>query len=406
MTQPDSRLGFHFNQPNPSYSKAELARWRAQLSEMQASWILLPAPTDQALPEAFVRGLLDCGLQPVVHIGCAIGSVRPAELNPLIYSYAHWGVHYVVVYDRPNMKSSWSGNGWSSQGLVDRFVDASLPALQACHSAGLRPVLPAPEPGGDYWDTAFLESSLKAIARRAGKDLVDSLVLGAYAYARGRPLAWGSGGPQAWPASRPYHTPAGAEDQQGAQIGAWYAQIAERVLGQSLPVLALGAGDGPSGSEDVQVDAEMGRSLRQAGWAPELMAAIFDRLPTADQRAGWFTQPKRPALAMEAHAKGAPDKVLDHYLLLPSAERYAVPVWRYASAFALTKRPVIGFSSEEAVLARHVSIAGDERGIPLEVDEQLRAAGCHVQRLSVLPASKSACRPDPYAEPCPDGQAN
>ena len=405
MTQALSRIGFRFNQSDPNYSKAELARWRSRLAELNAGWLLLPAPIDRALPEGFVRGLLENNIQPVIQFDCPVGSVRPAELNPLIYSYAHWGVKFVVAYDRPNTQAAWAGNGWTGDGLVDRFLDACLPILQASHAAGLRPMLPPLEPGGDYWDTAFLESSLKAIARRSSRDLVDSLVLSAYAYASGRPLAWGRGGPQAWPAARPYDTPTGSEDQIGAQIGAWYRQIAERAVGAELPVMALGAGQSSAQPEAAAINAEMGRSLRQADWSPELMAVMFDSLPTPQEQAAWFAQPKRPASATGQSA-GTPAKALDHYLLLPTSEELAVPVWRHASAFALSQRPVIGFCADEAALARQVSIAGDERAIPLNVDERLRAAGCRVQRLSLLPASKSACPPDPTKNACPESQVS
>ena len=78
-------------------------------------------------------------------------------------------------------------------------------------------------------------------------------------------------------------------------------------------------------------------------------------------------------------------------MLLPDQEQAAVSIWRRATAFALTHQPVIGFSIEEAYLAQRVTIAADFETIPSEVDEKLQAAGCKVERLSLLPQQKSAC---------------
>ncbi len=61
-------------------------------------------------------------------------------------------------------------------------------------SAGLQPIFPPLEPGGDYWDTAFLEAALASLKRRA-PDLINQIVLALYAWTYDQPLDWGAGGP-------------------------------------------------------------------------------------------------------------------------------------------------------------------------------------------------------------------
>ena len=77
-------------------------------------------------------------------------------------------------------------------------------------------------------------------------------------------------------------------------------------------------------------------------------------------------------------------KIIDHYMLFwhhgPGnwADIDFVSAIDYIGAFA----PTLGFSVEEAKYAQHVTIIGGPGGVPAEVDDVLRAAGCQVQRLA------------------------
>ena len=44
------------------------------------------------------------------------------------------------------------------------------------------PVLPPLEPGGSYWDTTFLQSLMQSLVRREKTNLLDMLVVSAYAW--------------------------------------------------------------------------------------------------------------------------------------------------------------------------------------------------------------------------------
>jgi hypothetical protein len=75
------------------------------------------------------------------------------------------------------------------------------------------------------------------------------MALGAYAWAGGRPIDWGSGGPDRWPGARPYFTPSGVQDHLSFRIFDWYLAVAEDVLGARLPIIILGGGALPKSSQ-------------------------------------------------------------------------------------------------------------------------------------------------------------
>ncbi len=75
-----------------------------------------------------------------------------------------------------------------------------------------------------------------------------------------------------------------------------------------------------------------------------------------------------------------PAKTLDHYLLVGSSARGKddfVTTLQYVSRF----RPVVGTDEAEARKARHVTILGSLSAVGALVEQGLRMAGCHVQRI-------------------------
>jgi hypothetical protein len=242
MTTALDRLGFHFYPDEQHYTDRDLGLWLPEVQALGARWLVLRGNPRRSVPEAFVRGLIDGGIQPVIHIPVELGSVVRADLDALLLAYAHWGVRHVAVYDRPNMRRSWREADWARPNLIERYLDAMLPVLQAQQTCGLRPMLPPLEPGGDYWDTAFLQATLESLARRAPKALLTEMVLGVYAWTCGHPLSWGAGGPATWPGAQPYAEPTQGEDQRGVRIFEWYSQIAQAAFGLTLPMIVLAGG--------------------------------------------------------------------------------------------------------------------------------------------------------------------
>lgn len=252
-TQPTegSRLGFHYFPDQDHYRESDLRAWLPELKSLGASWLILEASAERAVPESFIRGLVTRNIEPILHFKLPFKEeFKPAylveNLTLLFETYAHWGAKYVILFDKPNARTSWPPAAWAQASLVERFLDHYLPLAEAARRTGLIPVFPPLEPGGDYWDTAFLREALQAIERRGFRHLLDDLVLSAIAVPGAKPLNWGAGGPERWPKSRPYHTPEYSEDQRGFRIFEWYIKVAEAVTGVSASVLLVRVSCQPS----------------------------------------------------------------------------------------------------------------------------------------------------------------
>lgn len=237
------RLGFHYFPDTLHYTNSDCEFWTAELGALAASWLVLTAPLERAIPEDFLQSFLKAGIQPVLHFNPKIEALLDKRgLALLLEQYARWGVRHVIFYDRPNLRRSWSPSTWSQVDLVDRFLDKFIPCAEMAVEHSMRPVFPALEPGGDYWDLAFLRTALESIMRRGKSQILDSLQLGARARLINRPVDWGSGGPLRWPNTRPYRNQPGIQDHLGFHIYEWYQAASQEVLDVSLPMLLLEAG--------------------------------------------------------------------------------------------------------------------------------------------------------------------
>lgn len=415
----DTRLGFHYFFDTLHYRETDLQTWVPEVKALGGSWLTLVAPSDRAVPETFIRGLIEEKIEPILHFHLPLDRSPDLEsLNLLFRAYANWGVHYIVLYDRPNCRRYWASASWSQSDLVERFLDYYLPAASLIHKAGMAPVFPPLEPGGDYWDTAFLKAALQGILRRDQSDLAESLVLGAYAWAKEATVSWGAGGPERWPMARPYSTPPNQEDQRGFYIFDWYLAIASAVLDQSRPVILLASGPG---SPVTDLDAHTRTNVAIARLMQNLpsrtngaahpvsshvLACNFWILSAAvdsrEAESAWFQPDGRAlpivtALTRLGHGKDLREAAIDtipgadfstrikpinHYVLVPRQPDLSMQFLQGHWSVITEKFPTIGFSLEEATLAEQVTVLADETTIPEEDLECLRCAGCKVERLS------------------------
>ena len=422
----NNRLGFHYYPDTNHYRERDLYSWLPELKTLRASWLVLDAPADRAIPEFFLNGLIENGIEPILHFHLPLENLPPLEdLQLLFANYSRWGVHYVILYNKPNRRSAWSATAWAQNDLVERFLDRFIPPAQAAAKAGLTPVFPPLNPGGEYWDTAFLRAALQAIERRGNLYLLENMGISADAYAGNRPLDWGSGGPERWPEARPYQTKNGAQDQRGFAIADWYTAISQAVIGQPKPVILLNLGSASSGSKDTSADqhSHVRRTLgmvqalagpivnsRSAHSQPDVSAVPAEVLcgnfwllcSEPDSRytdQTWFfpggkASPKAQALIRwHASPEGKGDlqetqsqlkhQPIPHYLVLPAFE-WGIADWHLNAArpFIRKYRPMIGFSMNYAFLAERVTVVGDEEQFPESALDQLRSAGCRVERIN------------------------
>ena len=67
-TPQKTRYGFYYYPDFLHYTENDLHAWIPELRSLGASWITLLAPEDRAIPELFLRRIIEADIQPVVHI--------------------------------------------------------------------------------------------------------------------------------------------------------------------------------------------------------------------------------------------------------------------------------------------------------------------------------------------------
>jgi hypothetical protein len=436
-----TRLGTHYFPDTLHYCDNDLQTWLPELTALGISWLVLKTSVDRAIPENFIQGLVKAGIEPLIDFNLPlVNPPDPTDLQSLLAAYAHWGVHGVIFFDRPNTRAAWSASGWAQQGLIDRFLDRFLPFANLAMQLNLIPIFPPLEPGGSYWDTAFLRSSLESLVRRHEVQLIQKLVLSAYAWTGNHPLNWGAGGPGRWPGARPYFTASDNQDQRGFRICDWYSAIAQAVLQQNPPIIMFESGSkfdpkqsdislfSPQSYSDTaltiarllageQVSDPYDAAILLEPLPEQVISSNFWLLsadPASPQAAwGWYqndqaslpivdnlkkyiAQPT-PAKPVSAPAEtpmrkdmptsNSPAQQLphpiQHYLLLPTSE-WIAPDWHMGIIQPLIKKyhPTIGFSLQEAVLASKVTIIAAPQNIPQAVLQRLQNAGCQVEQIN------------------------
>ena len=433
----NTRLGLHYFPDAVHYRTTNLRNWVPELHALGISWLTLHAPNDRAIPEAFLKGLMDQNIEPILHFKIPIDDPHQLEDNITLFStYARWGVNYIVLFDRPNSRAAWSTTDWTQVDLVERFLDRYLPHALSALNEGLIPIFPPLEPGGDYWDTSFLKTSLQAIKRRGHQEIIDNLIVGAYANARQRPITWGRGGPQRWPKSQPYTSNPGTEDQCGFFIFDWYIPIIEYVTQKPATLILFEAGAqlneinagkitkldledhtlrnlslfesvssdlasksnlSESKSTNPIIDPVPAQVISSNFWL--LSAALNSpHIPNAWYKPDGTTLPVVEAVykfvsenllipkskdTLSTSALEGMGKSISHYLLLPSYE-WGVVDWHLdlIRPFVKQYQPTIGFSLEEASKAAKVSIVGGVQAFTQDDLNMLKTSGCIVNRIS------------------------
>jgi hypothetical protein len=427
----NSRIGFHYYPDTYHYRESDLHAWIPELRSLGAAWLTLTAPTDRAIPEYFINGLLRAGIEPILHFQVPPETqINLPEIKIFLDSYAKWGVQYAVFYDRPNSRKSWSGAGWAQEGLVERFLDKFIPLAEIAIQSGLHPVFAPLEPGGDYWDTAFLQSALKSLQRRNQTEILAKLTLSAYAWTGTHSLNWGAGGPERWPGVRPYFTPSSEEDQRGFRIFDWYLAISQLALGHSCPIIIFAAGSpldhrscpAPDIAPVAQAQTllNIARLLNQEKVTDPLSSdqaiepvpadvlacnfwLLTDSANSSFVTQAWF-QPSGTTLpvvgvfrqwissrsdltAPKSFTPRAIEQALhpliSHYLLLPKYD-WGVADWHLDIIRPFVKRhqPTIGFSLDEAEHASRVTVIGGPQAFPDAALDHLRSSGCIVERIN------------------------
>ena len=433
--QEDNRLGIHYYPDTLHYREQDLIKWLPELKELGVSWLSLIAPVERAIPEYFLSGLINSKITPILQFRT---QVKPLNLNDsfnlILKNYADWGIKYIVVFDRPNIRRAWKSDLWMHDDLVENFLDIFIPIANRLIEFGIDPIFPPLQPGGEFWDTTFLLLALQGLKRRNCSNLIDKLIIGAHAWSNQHSLDWGAGGPERWPGAKPYNTQPGTEDQRGFRIFDWYSAIINAELSHSQKIILLKTGlHDPE--TPYQVDplyhAETCLAIAQAMFqnipssngkkkkVPDnvlscnfwLLSSSEDspykeqawyktggsHLPVVNYLKNWEQKKqnvleslKRESLTNNGTNKGfslnhhAHERKIRHYLLLPLQTWDATDeIKSNLLSFVQHYHPTVGFSLDEALLSRRVTLLGDLNDYPSGTVDLLLNSSSRLEHLRV-----------------------
>jgi hypothetical protein len=427
LPENNTRLGFHYFPDTLHYREIDAQTWIPELHSLGASWLVLIAPIDRAIPESFIKRLLLTDIQPVLHFKMSL--VKPPkteDLKTLLDTYAKWGVNYAILFDRPNHSTAWDAHHWTQEDLVERFLDRFIPQANQSIQSGLIPVFPPLQPGGSYWDTAFMRTSLEVIQRRQQDRLLDKMILSAYGWTNKKSLNWGAGGPERWPGSLPYLTPPGEEDQIGFRSFEWYQAIYQAQIKHPTPMMIFGAGiqEDPLSIEAEPIERSMhtkinlslaqlinGESIADPENPDKLLAKISadviccnywlisaegdssfisqawfqsegQTLPIVGSLKQWLAHRQNLKSASVDTEDNPLPHPITHYLLIPAYE-WGVADWHLDVIRPFVKKyhPTVGFSLHEASYAAQVTVIGGETTFSESDLDHLRQKGSKVERI-------------------------
>ncbi len=246
------KLGFHYYKDSGHFDDPSLDYWLPKLQAAGTSWLVIYAPETGEIPENFILRLREARIEPVVVLNYSISEPPSVPIFQQRMAYFHSiGIHMVQFFNRPNMKSSWNAEDWIKPGLVTRFVRKFADYAIVCVREKVIPLFPLLEPGGDYWDLAFLRGAIKQIRKEYSESLLSNLVFSASACLNRHPMGWNEAGPSVIPAAVPYSE--GQVDHRGFYLYSWYEDILRKEVGKNVPLLLMNAGlwDPSSGIFDV-----------------------------------------------------------------------------------------------------------------------------------------------------------
>ncbi len=410
-------IGFTYFRSAESLIKKQTDSWLPQLASLGAKFVIFRTGYQRGIPEDVFETTRRLGLKPIIHVDVELPLPKDSsQLIVLINAFARWGVKKIILGDKPNLRTSWPSSGWHFENLVDHFLDRFIPLASESIQRGMQPILSPMYPGGDYWDSAFLELVLSGLKKRKLEEIHSNMALASYGYTFNKPLSWGRGGPERWSEAKPYASSGTNEDQIGFSQYEWVQAIGKKVTGCDMPVLIVDCGNtgipaaenfsnAHSLTENIKKVLDACRSRYNPEKVPlendiafpghvlgctfslEAIKGAFGgnlslqnlkSLFQSDDSSEW-------KLIFDDTLDNAQSKFIRHYLLLPQfSSGISDAILNKVRPYIKKYHPTIGFSFEEAIRAEKVTVFFDASSMTENQMDQLRNAGCHVE---ILPES-------------------
>ena len=403
-----SKLGFHYFLDDERFKQEDSRLWIQKLKEINAKWLVINNPRNRAIPEEFIRAFSSADINLIINFNEELCSQNGLTgIQPLLSVYGRWGVKYACLFEQPNTISSWGESEWNNHNVVETHLKKFIQFSQSCVENKINPVFSPLFPGGDYWDLAFLEESLKGLAVYAAPHIQNNVVLSAYGWKWGRSIEWGAGGKKKWPEGKPFRSDQGIQNQKGFRTYEWYLEISEKILGKKLPIIIFEAGlqnrndlsginDSPNPVENISIIPNLlaGGNVYDPLYPEQLFTAIphevigcnlFILSAQTDKSLlpyRWFTSAGEPLETVKAFCtkktdlpknfKKLPDEIVDpsekiqfkyhRYVLVSDSLKPEMPVLLESLDPYIRKyKPQIGFSKINALNAAYILVVTENK---------------------------------------------
>jgi hypothetical protein len=403
----NNRIGLHYFNDIQHFRNKDLLEWLPDMLTRHVGWLILQSPIDYAIPEEFISALVANHIEPIIQFAdISHKSVKAEDLKVILNVYGKWGVKYVIFFNEPNLKSSWPDGTWNLGDIVDTFLDKYIPFVKAANQAGLTTVFPPLQPGGDYWDTAFLKKTLKGAINRKCLEIISNFHIAVSGQTFDKELAWGLGAISDQNRSKAYLSSIDIQDHIGFRTSDCYCEIIKQTIGYFPKILLFWYGTTNHLSPNPQtrdfntlinlasrrpqnnsitplneniiscnfwpisnlnyLDPSLIDDTNQSSYAINL-SEIVDNQSLIDSK-----------LSEKIAQNVAPWVYpIDHYLLLPTY-KWGTPEYILEKVRPIFQqdKPTIGFSIDEAMMARKVTVWNENGAFSDSEIEELRQSGC------------------------------
>ena len=105
----DTGIGFHWFPDYRHYEQRYFDTFVPELKAMGTSWLVLLSEGLTPIADWFLRGLIQQDIEPIIRIYTPfVTFIDQAGLRRVCRHYAALGVHYVHVFNEPNLKIEWA----------------------------------------------------------------------------------------------------------------------------------------------------------------------------------------------------------------------------------------------------------------------------------------------------------
>lgn len=365
---------------------SSLESYVPRLRSLRFKWCIVPH-TDELQFKRAAEAMWHAGTMPVSHLICHVDD-NTLDFRGIAKTLDIAGIPpYVQIFDKPHDPWSWKTQRPNLQEFIERWIFHAGAVIGANGFPGLQ--LRGPND---------LRAVLKGLKQAKAHTVLDRMWFSAHAYGSNRP---------------PDGVLSMDQKQQHENIYSFLscAIVFQQELG-FVPPMIVGGGGWQYGNQDdpqypkiddsfhAQYHVTLFKSfgigrLPNGAPLPDYLLAFCPSLLFGNEECAWYSwvtgTRKQTIIGVEGIApfvrkfawEGETPRRLEHYVLLGSPSQHVTQLMLIGARHYIARfGPVVGFDPKEASYATFVTVIGDGRAVPPDVDRMLQEAGCRVERLA------------------------